>query len=100
MKNKLVEVRNIKANISPKDLVTVLSSILECLYYDKEVEVIDHSTYLKLDKIYDTAFDKNKNENIFKNLKDNDFIVISLKDSNANIVNIPEEIIEQIRRLI
>lgn len=100
LKSKLVEVRNIKANISPKDLVTVLSSVLECLYYDKEVEAIDHSTYLRLDKIYDTAFDKNKNENVFKNLKDNDFIVISLRDSNANIVNIPDEIIEQIKRLI
>lgn len=100
LKSKLIEVRNIKSNISPKDLVTVLSSVLECLYYDKEVEVIDHSTYVNLDKIYDTVFDKNKNEEVYKHLKNNEFVVISFKGSNANIVNIPEEIIEQIRTLI
>ena len=43
---------------------------------------------------------KNKNEEVYKHLKNNEFVVISFKGSNANIVNIPEEIIEQIRTLI
>ena len=100
MKSKVVEIRNIKCNLSAEKLADLLNGLLECLYYDKEINKIDHSTYHSLDKIYNLAFDQDSNSYAFENLKNHEFVIISTKDSKAKVVKLPEEIVNQIKNLI
>ena len=100
LKSKVIEVRNIKAGISPEELVIILSNILKCLYYDKEEQITIQNTYLTLEKLYDIAFEKNRSEEVLYKLKSDGYILISLNDNKASIVDLPDEIKEQIKEYI
>lgn len=100
LKSKVIEVRNIKAGISPEELVIILSNILKCLYYDKEEQITTQNTYLTLEKLYDIAFEKNRSEEVLYKLNSDGYILISLNDNKASIVDLPDEIKEQIKEYI
>lgn len=100
LKSKVIEVRNIKAGISPEELVIILSNILKCLYYDKEEQITIQNTYLTLEKLYDTAFETNRSEDVFYKLNNDGYILISLNDKKASIVDLPDEIKKQIKEYI
>ena len=100
IKSKVVEIRNMKAEIRPAELERVLKGFLDALYFDKEEGVIPSKTFMKLDKIYDTAFDSLQTEEAFNSIDKNDFVIIGLKDAKGKIINLSEELISQIKALI
>ena len=100
IKSKVVEIRNLRADIRPIEIEHIIKGFLQALYYDKEEGAIPSRTFLKLDKIYDTAFDSLQAEEALNSLDENEFIIIGLKGAKAKIVNLSEELINQIKSLM
>ena len=73
---------------------------MKCLYYDKEEQITTQNTYLTLEKLYDIAFEKNRSEEVLYKLNSDGYILISLNDNKASIVDLPDEIKEQIKEYI
>lgn len=94
---KLIEIRNIKADITSRELINVINNILSCLYYDKDVEEFSHKTFETLDSIYDTAFDNDISDKILESVINNEFLVLSLTGKKAKLVTLDEELIKKIK---
>ena len=71
-----------------KELTEVIEGLLQSLYFDKEIEIYNHKTYLKLSKLSDAAIDKTHAD---------EFIVISLKNNKAQIVELLNKLKEKIK---
>lgn len=95
LKKKVVEIRNIKVGMNTKDMATIISEILICLYGDKLDGTIDDKLYNNLEKLYNKSF--NKRDDIMKQLKESGVVVLTLKDNDIKMVTISEDIIKKIK---
>lgn len=100
LKKKVVEVRNVKANVNVQELVKVLNAMLQALYYDKEEIKQEQNTFFKLDKLYDTVFNDTDTQIISESLHQNEFVIIGVKDAKAKIVTLTDDLIEQIKNIL
>ena len=75
-KTKIIEIRNIKAGLAPRNLEYVLNYLLKALYYDKELELSNYSKLVEMSEICELI-----NSN-YKLLKKNKKITIMLDKNN------------------
>jgi hypothetical protein len=80
-----------------KELVFVIKSFLQSLYYDKEIS-ISSKTFTNINKLYDMALE-NAND-ISETLDKNEFVIIGLKDCKGKIIKLSDELTEQIKSLL
>ena len=97
LKGKVVEIRNLNVDINTKELVFVIKSFLQSLYYDKEIS-ISSKTFTNINKLYDMALE-NAND-ISETLDKNEFVIIGLKDCKGKIIKLSDELTEQIKSLL
>ena len=96
LKKKVVEIRNIKVGMNTKDMATVISEILICLYGDKLDGTIDYKLYNNLEKLYNKSF--NKRDDIIKQLKENGVVVLSLKNDDIEMIALDKDTINEITK--
>ena len=96
IKKKVVEIRNIKVGMNTKDMATIISEILICLYGDKLDGTIDDKLYNNLEKLYNKSF--NKRDDILKQLKENEVVVLSLKNDDIEIIALDKDTINEITK--
>ena len=97
LKKKVVEIRNLNVEINASELAFVIKSLLQALYYDKEIEV-SSKTFTNINKLYDMALE-NAND-ITETLDKNEFVIIGLKDCKGRIIKLSDELTEQIKSLL
>lgn len=97
---KVVEIRNVKTSLNPVELVILIKKLLESLFYDRQHKEFDYQSFTTLSKIYDTALDKVEADSVFKDINENGFVIISLKEKSAKIVTLKEELIKEIKKNI
>lgn len=88
LKNKVVEIRNIKADISPDDLSFILSKFI--LYFYEEEYYIEHD--LDISQVCDLLFEENNSEEIIKSINSHGVLILKFNEGRCNTIPIDEEI--------
>ena len=97
--SKVVEVRNIRTDLNPIEMVKLIELILNALFCDKLNKSFDYQNYITLSKIYDTALNKNQSDEIFNSINNNSFVLLSFKDGIAKLVDLDDEIIKLLKEV-
>lgn len=98
LNKKLIEVRNIKVGLSANDLETIMTLLLDALFYDKREIIMERKATKDLTKIMSKVWQKNNYKVIEKALDDKIMIIAFTKKgpkivlANDKIKQIVEEI--------
>lgn len=101
LNKKLIEVRNIKVGLSANDLETIMTLLLDALFYDKREIIMERKATKDLTKIMSKVWQKNNYEVIEKALDDKIMIINFTKKgpkivlANDQVKQIVEEISEE-----
>lgn len=99
LNKKLIEVRNIKVGLSANDLETVMTLLLDALFYDKRKIVMEKKATKDLTKIMSKVWQKNSCDAIEKAIDDK-LMVIAFTKKGPKIVTIEEKLKNEIVKVI
>ena len=93
LNKKIVEVRNVKVGLSPKQLEKVMNGILEALFFKKKKKIKLNDNTEKMLDIMSDVFDVNSFEKIKESL-DNDILIVKFNKNKAKIIEPDKRIID------
>ncbi len=98
--SKLVEIRNIKVDLSPLELITLIKEITNALFYDKVAisNQKEKKTYKNLNILFEKSFQNASKETIEKVVSSDKLLIISLESSGPKLIVPDKKLKDKIKR--
>lgn len=93
LKSKVVEIRNIKADILPDDLSFILSKFIS-FFYDDEVYL---EQGLDMFQVYDSLFESDNGKDLINSLNNSGLAILKMDGSKCNFIPVSEEVATLLR---
>ncbi len=91
LNKKLIEVRNIKAGLTPKSLELIMADIVNALYPEKTFTIKETKHVKKIKTILSDIFESN-NKKLIKKSFDENYLIIKFEHNKAILIEPTEEV--------
>ncbi len=93
MKSKVVEIRNIKADILPEDLSFILSKFISFFYGDECY--LEHN--LDMFRVYDSLFESGNCKELVNSLNNSGLAILRFEGGKCNLIPVSDDVATFIR---